>query len=170
MRVHAICSVNMSMFPCRNAAAVLRIRRSAIDLEREPDPLDDMRIHPEHYTLAVSMCSKALEGSKRTADDDDDQLLVEQAINARHRDQVAGLDLAVRPGKSVACTTAWLLCHSLTLCKSASSSREGCNLCVVSNTWVLLVAHLSALVGRWQHMHICITDHAVFFSHISLLL
>ena len=92
----------MLMIQCRNAAAVLRIKRSAIDLEREPDPLDDMRIHPEHYTLAVSMCSKALEGSKRTADDDD-QLVVEQAINARHRDRVEGLDLAVRPGKSVAC-------------------------------------------------------------------
>ena len=96
----------MSMFPCRNAAAVLRIRRSAIDLEREPDPLDDMRIHPEHYTLAVSVCSKALEGSKRTAGDDDDQLVVEQAINARHRDRVEGLDLAVRPDKSGACATA----------------------------------------------------------------
>lgn len=101
MWVHAMCSCNVCMFLCRNAAAVLRIRRSAIDLEREPDPLDDMRVHPEHYTLAVSVCSKALEGSKRTADDDDDQLVVEQAINGRHRDRVEGLDLAVRPGKSV---------------------------------------------------------------------
>ena len=74
-----------------------------------------MRIHPEHYTLAVSVCSKALEGSKRTADDDDDQLVVEQAINARHRDRVAGLDLAVRPGKSVACAKARVLCQTSTL-------------------------------------------------------
>lgn len=89
------------LLECRNAAAVLRIRRSASDLEREPDPLDDMRIHPEHYTLAVSVCSKALEGSKRTANDDDDQLVVEQAINARHRERLGTLDLSVRPGKSV---------------------------------------------------------------------
>lgn len=91
---------------------MLRIRRSAIDLEREPDPLDDMRIHPEHYTLAVSVCSKALEGSKRTvADDDDDQLVIEQAINARHRDRVEGLDLAVRPGKCV--VSRWLDCFAI---------------------------------------------------------
>lgn len=69
-------------------------------MEREPDPLDDMRIHPEHYNLAVSVCGKALESSKRTATADDDQLVVEQAINKRNRERIEALDLVVRLGKS----------------------------------------------------------------------
>lgn len=73
-----------------NAAPALRIKQSA--LVEEPDPLDDTRIHPQYYTLAVSLCNKALEGSKHTVDDDDDQLIVEQAMR-KHPDRILALDL-----------------------------------------------------------------------------
>lgn len=81
---------------CRNAAPVLRIKRSLNELVQEPDPLDDTRISSEHYTLAVSMCAKALEGSKYTFDDDDVGLLVEKAMQERHHERILSLDLVVR--------------------------------------------------------------------------
>ncbi|KAL3162429.1 hypothetical protein ABBQ32_010098 [Trebouxia sp. C0010 RCD-2024] len=76
-----------------NAAPVLRIKRSLNELVQEPDPLDDTRISSEHYTLAVSMCAKALEGSKYTFDDDDVGLLVEKAMQERHHERILSLDL-----------------------------------------------------------------------------
>ena len=83
------------LLPCRNAAPVLRIIRSPNELVQDPDPLDDTRIHPEHYSLAVRMCAKVLEGSRHTFEDDDEVLMVEQAMQT-HRGQILGLDLMVR--------------------------------------------------------------------------
>ena len=78
---------------------MLRITGIASE-ERDPDPLDDARIHPEVYKLAVSMCSKALEGSKSSSTNDDDQLVVELAISERFNKRIEALDLVVKHGNS----------------------------------------------------------------------
>lgn len=92
MHEAVMCNNTSFLLLYRNAAPALRIKQSA--LVEEPDPLDDTRIHPQYYTLAVSLCNKALEGSKHTVDDDDDQLIVEQAMR-KHPDRILALDLVV---------------------------------------------------------------------------
>ena len=72
---------------------MLRISGSP-QADREPDPLDDTRIHPELYSLAVSMCSKALGSRRSINNNDDEQLVVEKAISRPER--IEALDLVVK--------------------------------------------------------------------------
>ena len=64
---------------CRNAAGAVRIRRSAGLINEELDLLDDTRVHPESYAMASKFCFTALQGTKYSLADDEDQVAVEKA-------------------------------------------------------------------------------------------
>lgn len=57
----------------------MRIRRSAGLINEELDLLDDTRVHPESYAMASKFCYTALQGTKFSLADDEDQIAVEKA-------------------------------------------------------------------------------------------
>ena len=56
---------NLACAPCRNAASSLRISTAGPGMVNEDlDPLDNSRVHPEHYrTLVKRLCHEALQAA-----------------------------------------------------------------------------------------------------------
>lgn len=62
----------------------------------ELDMLDDSRVHPESYSMAISFCLTALQGTKHYNPEDDDAMAVEKACEKPHL--LESVDVSVSAG------------------------------------------------------------------------